>query len=301
MQKIDKAFEEWKKRTENNKIKAICKPCWELNYCPYGVLVEDFQLTDEYDYECRIFGHECPVFTVAEPFTETKQLRNIDRQIPHQVKLIVYSRDKQICQLCNKNIPYDEIQYDHIIPWSKGGSSNHQNIRLVCSDCNKKRGNNYEDDFLIGRVGEHTNKFMTLSLQMLEDLLRLMIVWIDYEKSNGCVPNMDEYVKIIQGVDKETDEFMYMIIQSLYTLLKGEFLNVKKKMNILRYRWGFIDSVSHSIEETCMKFKVDTDYIIKCEALLLNRLCFQLNKKDLITDDYLNLKVKDDYYELLDK
>jgi hypothetical protein len=30
---------DWKSR-----IKSICKPCWELNYCPYGPLVEDFPL-----------------------------------------------------------------------------------------------------------------------------------------------------------------------------------------------------------------------------------------------------------------
>jgi hypothetical protein len=28
---------EWKRRT-----KHVCKPCWELKYCPYGPLVEDF-------------------------------------------------------------------------------------------------------------------------------------------------------------------------------------------------------------------------------------------------------------------
>ncbi|HUI23829.1 MAG TPA: HNH endonuclease signature motif containing protein, partial [Nitrososphaerales archaeon] len=30
---------EWKERT-----KHVCKPCWELKYCPYGPLVEDFPL-----------------------------------------------------------------------------------------------------------------------------------------------------------------------------------------------------------------------------------------------------------------
>src|SRR5688572_13789978 len=30
---------DWKKR-----IRQVCKPCWELKYCPYGPLVEDFPL-----------------------------------------------------------------------------------------------------------------------------------------------------------------------------------------------------------------------------------------------------------------
>ena len=30
---------EWHKRTQN-----VCKPCWELKYCPYGPVVEQFPL-----------------------------------------------------------------------------------------------------------------------------------------------------------------------------------------------------------------------------------------------------------------
>jgi hypothetical protein len=32
-------IKEWEKRT-----KHVCKPCWELKYCPYGPLVENFPL-----------------------------------------------------------------------------------------------------------------------------------------------------------------------------------------------------------------------------------------------------------------
>lgn len=63
----------WKQR-----VSSLCKPCWELKYCPYGPLVEDFPLAeDRTDKSCRIFGHDCPVFYSAEPFTETKELRRV--------------------------------------------------------------------------------------------------------------------------------------------------------------------------------------------------------------------------------
>lgn len=35
----DEVEAEWKERTN-----SVCKPCWELKYCPYGPLVEEFPL-----------------------------------------------------------------------------------------------------------------------------------------------------------------------------------------------------------------------------------------------------------------
>ena len=41
-------------------------PCVGLGYCPYGPLVENFPMSDDVLTGCRVFGHECPVFTMAE-------------------------------------------------------------------------------------------------------------------------------------------------------------------------------------------------------------------------------------------
>jgi hypothetical protein len=46
------------------------KPCYELRYCPYGSLVELFELHPGPPTQCGIFGHRCPVFIVAEDVTE---------------------------------------------------------------------------------------------------------------------------------------------------------------------------------------------------------------------------------------
>lgn len=47
------------------------KPCRILEYCPYGPLVEQFPLPDEdNERSCSVFGHECPVFYVAELYKE---------------------------------------------------------------------------------------------------------------------------------------------------------------------------------------------------------------------------------------
>ena len=80
---------------------------------------------------CRIFGHDCPVFYVAEPLTETRQLRNISHTIPRVTQFRILKRDNQICAICNQPVKTEDIEFDHIIPWSKGGSSDDANIRII--------------------------------------------------------------------------------------------------------------------------------------------------------------------------
>ncbi len=169
---------------------VVCKPCWELKYCPYGPLVEFFPLPDDdiafkqirrsysnwmavvlngslkkkeigraieailsleptrwkwinqfqtEELSCSIFGHICPVFLSAEGFTETKEGRRIERKIPREVMLKVVRRDGQICQICHRNVPDNEIEFDHIIPHSLGGPTHAENLRLLCRKCNRRK------------------------------------------------------------------------------------------------------------------------------------------------------------------
>jgi len=191
----DEIVKHWKKH-----ISELCKPCWELKYCPYGPVVEDFPIfpptrneaiehnnylrnclktgkldngekldairrkwfkkevadfnPDDYpdsvpkillEASCRVFGHVCPVFLVAEPLTETRERRRHTRSIPRDVMLKVVRRDGQICQKCNNPVPDNEMEFDHIIPFSKGGKSTMENLRLIHKSCNRGKGNTLKE------------------------------------------------------------------------------------------------------------------------------------------------------------
>jgi len=65
-----------------------------------------------------------------------------NRLIPTNVKVEVWKRDKGCCVYCGSNV---NLRYDHIIPFSKGGSSTTAaNIQLLCASCNLKKHDNIE-------------------------------------------------------------------------------------------------------------------------------------------------------------
>ncbi len=44
------------------------------------------------------------------------------------------------CAICQKSITPIEVQIDHILPLCKGGTNAKENLQIVCSVCNKKKG-----------------------------------------------------------------------------------------------------------------------------------------------------------------
>jgi len=104
---------------------------------------------DPNEISCEIYGHTCPVFINQSGATETKEGRRQGRYLPRDIMLKVVRRDNQICQVCHKHVRDDEIEFDHTIPYSKGGPTTVENIRLLCRTCNRKKSNSLSE--LLGK------------------------------------------------------------------------------------------------------------------------------------------------------
>jgi hypothetical protein len=59
--------------------------------------------------------------------------------IPEEVRIAVWRRDGGKCARCGSR---EKLEYDHIIPVSKGGSSTVRNVELLCETCNRKKKDN---------------------------------------------------------------------------------------------------------------------------------------------------------------
>lgn len=52
----------------------------------------------------------------------------------------IYLRDNGTCQYCGAHVARDEMTYEHVIPRSRGGKTNWENIVVACVDCNQRKG-----------------------------------------------------------------------------------------------------------------------------------------------------------------
>ena len=97
-----------------------------------------------------------------------------------QERYLIYNRTEGHCGICGKFIPLEEYTIDHIIPLSKGGTNDLDNLQACCGFCNKAKDDSMGEDFFrrISNIflyqaqlkyGKKSLKKLTKYLKELED------------------------------------------------------------------------------------------------------------------------------------
>jgi len=81
----------------------------------------------------RLAGFELPAWSSVGGGVEFQRER-----IPRDVQQEVWRRDQGKCVQCGSK---EKLEFDHVIPWSKGGSCTARNIQLLCELCNRTKSN----------------------------------------------------------------------------------------------------------------------------------------------------------------
>lgn len=70
----------------------------------------------------------------------TTTVKRIRQRIPQEVRSAVFVRDGYKCRHCGSNWI---LEIDHIVPHSRGGSSDISNLQTLCKKCNIRKSNRF--------------------------------------------------------------------------------------------------------------------------------------------------------------
>lgn len=130
--------------------------------------------------------------------------KNKRTSIPLKRRLSVFKRDNYACVICKKS-GTSEIEIDHIIPHSCGGTDEISNLQTLCSDCNRGKGN---DETLNKTIKNELDSF-------LNDINPEILKKLNVENQVSVVANQEDYVKI----SKINHSPFYKITPSTNTLM----------------------------------------------------------------------------------
>jgi hypothetical protein len=131
-----------------NTIRIRCTSCNKMRWIKphkadvHNRLRDDLyqSLNDFIDVQGRLAGVGVTNVLLSvrldEPPEKTKPSGR-NRRIAAETQQYVYDRDDGTCQKCGSTV---DLHFDHIVPFSKGGSNEPENVQLLCSKCNLSKG-----------------------------------------------------------------------------------------------------------------------------------------------------------------
>ena len=144
----------------NAEAKELLKKCTKK--------LKGFQITQIESFQIK--EPAAPVHPMIQPITKTPR-----RCFTSKERSEIYIRDKGRCGICGEFIPLNEFTIDHIIPISKGGTYDYDNLQCCCFKCNQLKSNETPDDFygkmfiaLINHAKQQNNKKMKKFLKKAE-------------------------------------------------------------------------------------------------------------------------------------
>ncbi len=63
------------------------------------------------------------------------------RAFTPKMKRTAYERQRGICVKCGNHFELEQMEADHITPWSKGGTTTDSNCQMLCVNCNRTKSN----------------------------------------------------------------------------------------------------------------------------------------------------------------
>lgn len=138
---------EWANRLFPNVDKKYTNGlAWGLLYNKYKNNDYDVDTLEEevralaIDYDVTKISGIIP-YLLSDRTSKDEKLLSI-RTFDERDKMRKYEEQGHKCACCGKVFSYDDMQGDHIIPWSKGGHTIYENLQMLCRECNNNKSDN---------------------------------------------------------------------------------------------------------------------------------------------------------------
>ncbi|MBK19423.1 MAG: HNH endonuclease [Rhodospirillaceae bacterium] len=113
--------------------------CWQD--AVKAVFLDRVNIVAEYENSVR-----SPSFSMKLPSViALKEYIPLSRK-PAFTRFNVFLRDRFDCQYCGECFPVHELTFDHVVPRSRGGRTNWENVVTACSACNLRKSNKSVDE-----------------------------------------------------------------------------------------------------------------------------------------------------------
>ena len=130
-------------------------------------------------------GEMCHSPSVSVPIPAVLRQRKFVNGVKRGVKFSqtnVFTRDRFTCQYCGERHPPCDLNYDHVIPKSKGGRRVWENIVTSCFRCNTKKRNRTPEEAGMPLLSKPVRP-LTLPLASLElDAEKVPEPWFPYAR-----------------------------------------------------------------------------------------------------------------------
>ena len=87
--------------------------------------------------------------------TDIPRRTDIETPVPYRKRAHeLFGKQEGRCNGCQVDFPFRMFEVDHIVPQSRGGTDHLDNLQMLCSHCNRIKGDR-EQAYLITRLIEH--------------------------------------------------------------------------------------------------------------------------------------------------
>lgn len=122
-------------------LSKYCGGAYEYRFGTYRKALERFIEYINKEKTSQVGKEPIVEDEVITPGKESVIKHKTKRNISNRLKVQVLMRDGNKCRLCGVIVTGENIHYDHIKAWSKGGETVLENLQVLCAEHNLAKGN----------------------------------------------------------------------------------------------------------------------------------------------------------------